>query len=181
MKEQAGRDPLRADTLPELEALADRLAADAVAALASQGADPAAVTTAKSLHLRYAGTEAALIVPLRDLERFWPISPRPIAPGFGFATPDRPRRRRGRCAEATLPGTAAEEATLPPRQTGVPESVDHVPHLFTHGSELDAPVFERTALLAGDRIAGPALVREAQRHHRHRTRLDRRGDRARTT
>ena len=33
--------------------------------------------------------------------------------------------------------------------------------MFTHGADVEAPVFERTALLAGDRIAGPALVREA--------------------
>ncbi len=33
--------------------------------------------------------------------------------------------------------------------------------MFTGGKEHAAPVFDRTGLLAGDRIAGPALIREA--------------------
>ena len=33
--------------------------------------------------------------------------------------------------------------------------------MFSGDTEHDAPVFDRTGLLAGDRIAGPALVREA--------------------
>ena len=160
MKEQAVEIPLSADTLPELEALADRLATDAVAALESQGADPAKVTSAKSLHLRYAGTEAALIVPLRGLDMILSDFTAAHRARFGFATPDRPVVAEAVAAEATLAGTATEEATLAPRERGAPEPVDQV-RIFTHGAEVQAPVFERTALLAGDRIAGPALVREA--------------------
>jgi 5-oxoprolinase (ATP-hydrolysing) len=160
MKQQAVEVPLGADTLPALEALADRLAADAVAALESQGADPADVTTAKSLHLRYAGTEAALIVPLRGLETILAEFTVAHRARFGFATPDRAVVAETVAAEAILPGTVSAEATLPSRETGAPEPVDHI-RMFTHGAEVDAPVFERTALLAGDHIAGPALVREA--------------------
>jgi 5-oxoprolinase (ATP-hydrolysing) len=160
MKEQAVEIPLGADTLPSLDALADRLAADAVAALRSQGADPADVTTAKSLHLRYAGTEAALIVPLRALETILADFTAAHRARFGFATPDRAVVAETVAAEATLPGTVTAEAALPVRETGVPEPVDRI-RMFTHGAEVDAPVFERTALLGGDHIAGPALVREA--------------------
>src|SRR6202035_6173339 len=49
---------------------------------------------------------------------------------------------------------------LPARATGAPGVIDRV-RIFTHGTEVEAPVLERTSLLAGDRIAGPALVREA--------------------
>jgi 5-oxoprolinase (ATP-hydrolysing) len=160
MKEQAVEVPLNAGTLPELEALADKLAGDAVAALASQGADPAEVTTAKSLHLRYAGTEAALIVALRDLETIGSDFTAAHRARFGFATPDRPIVAEAVAAEATLPGSVAEEARLPDRESGTAEPVDHI-RMFTHDADVAAPVFERTALRAGDRIAGPALVREA--------------------
>ncbi len=43
---------------------------------------------------------------------------------------------------------------------GAPEPVDTV-SIWTGGPAHDAPVFERTALLAGDRVTGPALMREA--------------------
>ena len=160
MKEQAVETPLGAGTLPGIETLADKLAADAVAALASQGANPEDVTTTRTLHLRYAGTEAALIVPLRDLETIVADFTAAHRTRFGFATPERPVIVETVAAEATLPGTVAAEATLPPRRSGAPAAIDHV-EIFTGGKTLQAPVLERTSLLAGDRIAGPALVREA--------------------
>src|SRR3984885_6133106 len=160
MKEQAVEIPLGADTMPRLEELADRLAADAVAGLVSQGAAAEDVTTAKSLHLRYAGTEAALIVPLGPLETVVSAFTAAHRARFGFATPERPVVVETVAAEATLPGTVTAEATLAARKNGAPEAVDRV-SVFTGGKDVEAPVFERTSLLASDRIAGPALVREA--------------------
>ena len=160
MKQQAIEIPLGAETMPELEALADNLATDAVAALQAQGANPGDVTAAKTLHLRYAGTEAALIVALSDLETILADFTAAHRARFGFATPDRPVVAETVAAEATLPGTVAEDATLPARETGGPEAIDHVT-IFTGDAALQTPVLERTSLLAGDHIAGPALVREA--------------------
>jgi 5-oxoprolinase (ATP-hydrolysing) len=160
MKEQAVEIPLGTGALAGLETLADKLAADAVAALEAQGANPEDVTTARTLHLRYAGTEAALIVPLRDLETILSDFTAAHRARFGFATPERPVVVETVAAEATLPGTVTAEATLAPRETGEPEAIDRV-QIFTGGKSVEAPVLERTSLLAGDRIAGPALVREA--------------------
>ena len=160
MKQQAIEIPLGADTMPELETLAEKLAADAIAALQAQGAKPGDVTTAKTLHLRYAGTEAALIVALSDLETILGDFTAAHRARFGFATPDRPVVAETVAAEATLPGTVAEDATLPARETGGPGAIDHVT-IFTGNAALQTPVLERTSLLAGDHIAGPALVREA--------------------
>lgn len=160
MKEQAVEVPLSAGTLPQLETLAERLSADAVAALEAQGANPADVRIARSLHLRYAGTEAALIVPLRDLDTILSDFTAAHRARFGFATPDRAVIAETVAAEATLPGMAATEAELPPRHSGEPEILDRV-SIFTGGTTVQAPVLERTSLLAGDRIAGPALIREA--------------------
>ena len=100
-----------------------------ISALEAQGARPEDVTTAKSLHLRYAGTEAALIVPLRDLETILSDFTAAHRARFGFATPDRPVVVETVAAEATLPGTVAEEATLPARETGAPEPIDRVAHV----------------------------------------------------
>ncbi len=77
-------------------------------------------------------------------------SPRPSAPW----SPRRSRWRRRRRARRSL------EPELPPREGGGPEPLDQVP-LWTGGQEREAPVFDRASLCAGDRIAGPALVRES--------------------
>ena len=50
------------------------------------------------------------------------------------------------------------EATLSARETGAPEPIDRVA-MFTNGSEVDTPVFERTALLAAlDDKQGDAVI-----------------------
>ena len=144
MKEQAVEIPLGPDTMRQIETLADTLAADAVAALQAQGAEPADVTTARTLHLRYAGTEAALIVPLSDLDTVNADFTAAHRARFGFATPERPVVVETVAAEATLPGTIAAEATLPARQTGAPEPIERV-RIFTGGAEMEAPVLERTS------------------------------------
>ncbi len=66
MREQAVEIPFESHAMAELSEVADRLADEAIAALAAQGAEAARITAHRSLHLRYAGTEAALIVPLRS-------------------------------------------------------------------------------------------------------------------
>ena len=160
MREQAVEVPLTADAMKDLEALADRLAVDAGAALANQGADPARINVESTLHLRYAGTEAALIVGLTTLDRIVADFTEAHRARFGFATPDRSLVVEAVAVEATFPGDAVQEATLAARETGGPESIDRI-SIFSGGEAHDAPVFDRTALLAGDRIAGPALIREA--------------------
>ena len=160
MREQAVETPLTAAVLPSLNTLADRLGWDAEAALAAQGADPARIATTRQLHLRYAGTEAALIVKLRDLDAIVTEFTAAHRGRFGFATPERALMVETVAVEAVAPGEPVREATLPPRSGDALAAVDHV-GIFTGDTQRTAPVYERTELRAGDRIAGPALIREA--------------------
>ena len=160
MREQAVEQLLTAALMPDLDALAARLADSARAALLDQGADPALVEHTATVHLRYAGTEAALPVPLRDLDAVIQDFTQAHRLRFGFATPERPLIAEQVSVEATARGDRVRETPLAVRTSGAPEAIDYV-SLFTSGHEQTAPVFERTALRAGDRIAGPALIREA--------------------
>jgi 5-oxoprolinase (ATP-hydrolysing) len=161
MREQAVEIPLEPHAMAELRELADRLADEATEALAGQGADPACITAQRNLHLRYAGTEAALIVKLRDMHEVVADFTAAHRARFGFATPDRPLVVEAVAVEAIAPGEAVQEATLAARTNGGgAEKIDTI-RMFTGGKDHPAPVFDRTDLLAGDRIAGPALIREA--------------------
>ena len=160
MREQAVEIPLEAHAMAELSDVADRLADAATAALVAQGADPARITAQRNLHLRYAGTEAALIIPLRTEQEIVADFTAAHRARFGFATPDRQLVVEAVAVEAISPGEKVQEATLPARTSGAPQTIDTI-QMFTGNAEHTAPVFDRTALLAGDRIAGPALIREA--------------------
>src|SRR4029077_7347837 len=122
----------------------------AKAALAKQGADPAHITAQRNLHLRYAGTEAALIVPLRSEQEIVADFTAAHRARFGFATPDRELVVEAVAVEAIAPGAAVQEATLPARTGGAPRVIDTI-HIFTGDGDRTAPVFDRADLLAGDR------------------------------
>jgi 5-oxoprolinase (ATP-hydrolysing) len=160
MREQAVEVPLEAETMRELVDVADRLALDAEVALAGQGADADRISSSRSLHLRYAGTEAALIVAMRDHARIVEDFTAAHRARFGFATPERELVVEAVSVEAIAAGEAVRETQLPARSAGEPTPIDSV-RMVSGGVELDAPVFDRGELLAGDRIGGPALVREA--------------------
>jgi 5-oxoprolinase (ATP-hydrolysing) len=160
MREQAVEIPLEEHAMAELSDVADRLADETKAALVAQGVDPTRVIAHRSLHLRYAGTEAALIVPLRGERDIVADFTAAHRARFGFATPDRQLVVEAVAVEAIAPGGTVQEATLSARGSGKPEPIDII-RVFTGDTEHVAPVFDRTTLLAGDRIVGAALIREA--------------------
>jgi 5-oxoprolinase (ATP-hydrolysing) len=160
MREQAMEIPFTPDALPALRAAADRLAAEAQARLATQGADPEALIVHRRLHLHYAGTEAALDVALDGFDAVVEAFTAAHRTRFGFATPHRPLVVEAVAVEAIAPGAPIREAALPPRGDAPLAPIDTV-SLWSGGAAHTTPVYDRAGLRANDRIQGPALIREA--------------------
>ncbi len=161
IREGAVEAPLSAETMDDLAARLDALAEEGRAELVRQGADPALLRTARRLHLRYAGTDAFLPVAFDGHAAVLAAFTEAHRRRFGFATPERPVVVEACIAEVTMPGEAVNEAALPARTAGgAPDIIDTVA-LFTEGAEHAAPVYDRDRLHAGDRLKGPALIREA--------------------
>ncbi len=160
MREQAVETELTSAALPELSALADRLAEEAAAELRLQGAAPGGIVAARKLHLRYGGTEASLVLDFADLETVRAAFTAAHRARFGFATPERPLIVEAVAVEAIAPGDAIDERAIAARETGAPEVIDTVA-MWSGGAEHATPVYDRAALRANDRISGPALIREA--------------------
>ena len=160
LREQAAELPFGPDALPELERVADQLAAEATAALVAQGAERGSIRARRQIHLRYEGTEATLPVDSGPVDQAVAAFTAAHRARFGFATPERPLIAEAVAIEATAPGERIAEPRLAPREGAGPEALDRV-LLWTGGQEREAPVFDRASLRAGDRIPGPALVRES--------------------
>ncbi len=160
LREQAAEQPFTSETLSKLNAMADQLAEAARIALLEQGAEPGRVATKRTAHLRYAGTEAALPVPLIDAAGTLAAFTAAHRARFGFATPDRDVIAEAVAVEATAAGETVDEPRLAARDDRGPDPIDHV-QMWSGGAEHRTPVFDRTALCASDRLPGPALVREA--------------------
>jgi 5-oxoprolinase (ATP-hydrolysing) len=160
MREQAVEVPFAAVEMAGLDAVASRLEREAREALVAQGADPGHIEVRHMLHLRYAGTDTALIVRNGAPDQVVPVFTAAHRARFGFATPERPLIVEALAVEATSAGDPVLETRVPRRDSGSPAEVDRVA-MWTGGAEHTAPVFDRVDLRAGDCIAGPALIREA--------------------
>jgi 5-oxoprolinase (ATP-hydrolysing) len=168
MRQQAVEVPLTIEAVATLESVAAELAARTVDELHAQGGDLTRLAITRSVLLRYQGTEAALPIDLPPLSDGAGESTLTVLVAaftaahrarFGFATPGRALIAEAVSVEAVAAGEPIEEPTLPLRASGVPEAVDTV--RMWSGGEHAAPVFDRIHLAPGDRIAGPALIREA--------------------
>ena len=172
MREQAVEIPLEPHAMTDLADLADTLAQDAEAALIAQGADPARIFTARQLHLRYAGTEAALIIPLTEHAEIVDAFTAAHRTRFGFATPDRPLVVEAVAVEVRLPGRGHRRSrgARPHRRRAISDR--HGAHLHRRGRPYRPGVRPHRA--DGRRPHHrPGADPRSQRHHGGGPRLDR--------
>jgi len=155
IRQQSLEQPLDRAAVAQIEMLATVLG-DAAAAELGGGA----IERGVQVHLRYTGTDNALPVPLGDEAAMRAAFERAHRGRYGFITPDRGITVESVVVEATLAGPAAGVPPLAPRTGATPPPIDTVP-LWTGDAEHLAPVHDRTRLRPGDRIDGPALIREA--------------------
>jgi len=160
IREGAVEAPLSAASMDGLAQRLDALAASGRAELLRQGAEAGRIQAARRLHLRYAGTDSFLPVPFGSHDAVVAAFTAAHRQRFGFATPERQLIVEACIAEVTASGEAVEEGALADRSDGAPDPIDQV-QLWTDGAARGAALFDREALLPGDLIPGPALIREA--------------------
>ncbi len=163
IREQAIELKLTADALPEIAHALDGLAAAAQAELQAQEVNLGAITTHRRVHVRYEGSDAALVLAFGDLAQ--------IQAGFEAAYRQRfsfLMQGKGLVVEAvSVEAVVAGDAPLEPRHNmhaprDVPrraEVKDGV-RMYSGGQWHDAALVVREDLRPGDIIPGPAIIAE---------------------
>ncbi|EQB14678.1 hydantoinase B/oxoprolinase family protein [Novosphingobium lindaniclasticum] len=151
--------PLDAGTVTVLRGNADAIAAELAGTIATNGAS-AALRTEARVHLRYQGTDTSIAVALDDRGAMSEAFDRAHFARFGFSTPGRALVVDSIEVEVILPGEPVTMPSLEQRAQGEALPILAQMPLWAEGAETLAAVYDRTALLSGDRIAGPALIRE---------------------
>ncbi len=170
IREQAVELQLSAGALPEIVAKLDALASAAGGELARQQASAGAITTHRRVHVRYEGSDSALVVG-------WPqqgadaSSPAQVLAAItaGFEAAYRQRfafLMQGKglvveavSVEAVVAGDAPAEprhAVHPPREVPRRSTVP----VYSGGRWFDAALVVREDLRPGDLIPGPAIIAE---------------------
>ncbi|HYE52717.1 MAG TPA: hydantoinase B/oxoprolinase family protein, partial [Azospirillaceae bacterium] len=158
MRERAVERALEPAAIPALDTLADELAADALKELAAQGVAPGTAEVRRKAHVRYAGSDTALVVALGAADAVTAAFEAAHRQRFGFLMPGRGLVVEALSVEA-VGGLGGAVPPVPWRGAG-PSGPLATVEMHTGGRRHSAAVFDRTALPAGAEVDGPAILRE---------------------
>ncbi|MGH3939213.1 MAG: hydantoinase B/oxoprolinase family protein [Pseudonocardiaceae bacterium] len=172
MRAQSVEARLEPAIMERLVDVADVLGAAARAELLDQDVPPGRIRLDRRAHLRYDGTDTALLVELADLSSMVAAFEASYRGTYSFLI-DRPLIVEAISVEATglteqphLPHRSATAASASgPPDTGPPDPARPEPtaivRMYAAGKFHEAPLYQRAQLEAGDTVTGPAIVVEA--------------------
>jgi len=158
MREQALELRLEEKTLCELEGWAEKLAIAARQDLIDQGVSSSEIAVERRAHLKYEGTDTALVVTLGPIAQMLAQFEAAYRQQFSFLMPDKPLIVEAVSVEAIAAGESIEEKS--PAERSEARAAETV-KMFSGGKWREAPLYRREDLAAGQRIDGPALIAEA--------------------
>jgi 5-oxoprolinase (ATP-hydrolysing) len=159
LRDEAVARPLSDKTVNELTERFDALTADAMAELAAQDIAESDIEALHTVHVRYAGTDTALVVPATD------------AAGIGAAFADAHKTRFGFIVEGRDLVIEALSVEVIGRMVRIDEperalsDPRELPALARHpvrlgGTTANTPFIDRATMRPGDAISGPAVIVE---------------------
>ena len=159
LREQAVELPLDAAALPGVAACLAQLAAAAQEELGRQHHTTGVVELRRRVHLRFEGSDSALLVPFGDLAQMQAAFEAAYRQRFAFLMQGRALVVEAVSVEALLAGEAADETPqqlYPPRPVPRRDTV----RMYGDGAWHDAALVVREDLRPGDVIPGPAIIAE---------------------
>ena len=162
MRERAVEKPLDPALIDELAVVLDELAAEAAAEVAGQGVPADQVAVHRRVHVKYAGTDTALVVPFGSAADVHAAFEAAHRQQFGFVDAAKPLLVEALGVEAVGGGDDAEmEADTGAAAAGeAADPLDRVAAWFG-GEACEVPLYDRDTLRPGQPVDGPAVVREA--------------------
>ncbi|SFM93874.1 hydantoinase B/oxoprolinase family protein [Variovorax sp. OV329] len=158
MRERAIERPL-SDALPQMRAGLDALAEEAEAELRRQGVGHGETRTARRAHLRYEGTDTALVVPFGEPAAMVASFEQAYLARFAFLMPEKRLDVEAVSVESIAAGDAPPE---PAQQMGpavAAPAAEHV-RMWSGGQWHDAALVLREGATPGMTVDGPAIIAE---------------------
>ncbi|WP_455429175.1 hydantoinase B/oxoprolinase family protein [Fodinicurvata halophila] len=148
------------ESLQQVEAELDRLAGEAEAEVLDQGVEQANIEKLRKVHLRYEGTDSPLIVDYGNRDAIVAAFEAAYIQRFGFTMPEKAHIVEAVSVEAIGHTDAAEDPVLEEGTRDKPlEPLARKP-FHSGGKWVEAPVYDRDAMLPGDAVDGPAVLIE---------------------
>ncbi|MFC7517890.1 hydantoinase B/oxoprolinase family protein [Herbaspirillum sp. GCM10030257] len=162
MRETSIELPLHQDSLSQCEAVLAEMAVRATQQVTAQGIAQERISVVRRAHLRYEGTDAALVVDYGNVSGMQAAFEAAYRQRYSFLMSDKPLIIEALSVEAI--GRSGEQARAPEVTQAVggtlPAATATV-RMYSGGRYHDTPVYRRENLGAGLRITGPAIVSDA--------------------
>ena len=160
MREQAVEERLAPDGIAALAARLDTLAAAAADELRAQGVHDARIEVLRRVHLRYEGTDSALLVDFNTLAAMQAAFEAAYKRRFSFLMPSRALVVEAVSVEALGRSEAPPETMAPGARRAAPLQAFDTVRMFGGGEWRETRIYRRADLQPGDLVAGPAVVAE---------------------
>jgi len=158
IRELAVEKTLDEGLVSELEAGVARLAADGVSEMETQGVAADEISSVAKVHLRYEGTDTALVVDFAPMTEMVAAFETAHMQQFGFIAPEKSNIVEALTVEVIGGGQDVEDEEIaldPDAKQGDPLGYAD---MYAAGEIRRAPVFDRDALPPGATVDGPAVV-----------------------
>ncbi len=161
MREEAVEFALSDDLISKLEQRCAKLIDMVISEVVSQNVERDKIAIERRLHVRYEGTDSAMVVDFADADRVRSQFEQLHRKRFGFTMP-----RKSVIVEAVaIEAIGKTDAEINQIEPATPRITPAQPHsetpMYCSGRMLDAKVYLREQLIVADRIEGPAIVVEA--------------------
>ncbi len=159
IREQAIELPLTAEAMPRIASVLADLGAAAQTELERQQVSTGAMRLQQRVHVRYEGTDAALVVPHGSLDAIQSGFEAAYRQRFAFLMSGKRLMAEAVSVEAVVAGDAPSEhpqACHPPREAPCRDTV----RMFSAGQWQSARLVVREDMRPGDTVTGPAIIAE---------------------
>jgi len=161
MRERAVEAKMDRALIETLNSALQEMEEDGRAEMKRQGVDPSRTSTISKAHLRYEGTDTALVIDFgtRDeiIERFEEAHRQQ----FGFISPEKSHIVEALSLEVIGEGEVLEDPVLPVDENAVAPDPLATVSMYSANETHDTPVYDREAMVPGCKVDGPAILKEA--------------------
>jgi 5-oxoprolinase (ATP-hydrolysing) len=161
MRERTMEVALAQDAIGALRAALDALAQEARDELLAQGVPAEAVRVVERAQLRYEGTDSTILVQYDTVEQMLAQFEAAYRKRYSFLMPDKPVVVEAISVEAIGSTDAGAERTADRAPRGAALAPHRTVSVYSGGQWHDSALYLRDQTRPGDRIAGPAIIVEA--------------------
>jgi len=159
MRDQAVEARLQESLMPELVAGLERLQGEGVTEMRAQGVQAGAIRCERKLHLRYLGSDTALLVVFSSLAGIQSSFEQTHQQRFGFISPEKPLVVEA--IQVEVIGAAEQPALVSESPAGQGElKALSVQPTVMNGATVDTAFYDRDTLPVDRPVQGPAVVIE---------------------